>query len=72
MDDERFVRKCQCPYCGGWKSRVKDPRESRRGYRRVRICGGCGAHYSTTESVDAYQHPKLKHRPQIKPTDNNI
>jgi hypothetical protein len=45
----RDVPKVPCPRCGHWQSAVRDGRPYEDGYRRKRVCSGCGAKFYTME-----------------------
>jgi transcriptional regulator NrdR family protein len=52
--------KIACPKCGGYRSAVRNVRQSDAGVYRRRLCLHCQHRYSTEETVKPYATPSKK------------
>ena len=62
----------QCPFCNNDDTEVKDsrPTENNTVVRRRRVCGGCGARFTTFERVQLRELTILKNDGKRAPFDS--
>lgn len=59
--------KVACPFCGDYRSKVKNTRPSADGVYRRRECLACHRRYSTEETHRRYATPRQKAADHYKP-----
>lgn len=61
----------KCPFCGNDDTQVKDsrPTEDNSAIRRRRLCGNCGARFTTFERIQLRELSVLKRNNQREPFD---
>jgi len=63
----------RCPFCGNDDTQVKDsrPSEDNSAIRRRRMCGGCGARFTTFERVQLRELTVIKRNGKRAPFDRD-
>src|SRR5271168_4199746 len=61
----------RCPFCGNDDTQVKDsrPTEDNAAIRRRRVCGNCGARFTTFERVQLRELTVIKNNGEREPFD---
>ncbi len=61
----------RCPFCGNEDTQVKDsrPTEDNAAIRRRRVCGNCGARFTTFERVQLRELTVIKNNGEREPFD---
>jgi transcriptional repressor NrdR len=63
----------RCPFCGNDDTQVKDsrPTEDNAAIRRRRVCGNCGARFTTFERVQLRELTVIKNNGEREPFDRD-